>query len=192
MVSSSGKYVLGSTSFELSVSLILALTDMPLSESFSCSVYLTQSLESRNTYACRTLRTKIRNFPADLKHMKPAHGKTRSRKCGNLITREEGQTSCQFAFHKHCSRSWNSPVEKHSYSTWGHEETKSGQSLQQWHERCAHKQPMPLPLPSWNHLMWLVEVPFPVRHEFLHAEHIWLADIHQIKEITAWLSQRAS
>ena len=25
---------------------------------------------------------------------------------------------------------------------------------------------------------------FPVRHEFLHAEHIWLADFHQIKEIT--------
>jgi len=89
MVSSSGKYVLGSTSFELSVSLILALTDMPLSESFSCSVYLTQSLESRNTYACRTLRTKIRNFPADLKHMKPARGKTRSHKCGNLVTTEK-------------------------------------------------------------------------------------------------------
>lgn len=89
MVSSSGKYVLGSTSFELSVSLILALTDMPLSESFSCSVYLPQSLESRNTNACWSLRTKIRNFPADLKHMKPARGKTRSRKCGNLVTTEK-------------------------------------------------------------------------------------------------------
>ena len=56
MVSSSGEYVLGSKSFEQSVTLILPLTDMPLSESFPCSVCLTQSLESRDTYVGRTLK----------------------------------------------------------------------------------------------------------------------------------------
>lgn len=44
-----------------------------------------QSLESRDTYACRTVRTKIKDFSADLKHMKLAQGEIRSRKHGNVV-----------------------------------------------------------------------------------------------------------
>ncbi|XP_067023861.1 piggyBac transposable element-derived protein 4-like [Acropora muricata] len=46
-------------------------------------VYL--DLESRDTYACGTVRINRRDFPADLKRAKLVRGEIRTRQCGNLV-----------------------------------------------------------------------------------------------------------
>ena len=54
-------------------------------DNFFSSVDLMQSLESRDTYACGTVRMNRRDFPADLKRMKLVRGEIRSRQRGNLV-----------------------------------------------------------------------------------------------------------
>ena len=76
-------------------------------DNFFCSVDLRQSLESRNTYACRTVRMNRRDFPADLKLMKLVHGEIRRRQCGNLVATMRKDKRIVTAFDEHCSRSQN-------------------------------------------------------------------------------------
>ena len=54
-------------------------------DNFFTSADLMTALESRNTYACGTVRTNRRDFPADLKRMKLVHGEVRTRQGGNLV-----------------------------------------------------------------------------------------------------------
>ena len=44
-----------------------------------------QDLQSRNTYACGTVRQKRKDFPADLMRMKLVAGEVRTRQSGNLV-----------------------------------------------------------------------------------------------------------
>ena len=44
-----------------------------------------RELESRDTYACGTVRINRRDFPADLKREKLVRGEIRTRQCGNLV-----------------------------------------------------------------------------------------------------------
>ena len=106
-------------------------------DNFFCSVDLRQSLESRNTYACRTVRMNRRDFPADLKLMKLVHGEIRRRQCGNLVATMRKDKRIVTAFDEHCSRSQNPSSwgadewKKEACSAgWRHEETRNGQSLQ--------------------------------------------------------------
>ena len=50
-----------------------------------CSADLMQSLESRETYACRTVRMNRRDFPPDIQCRKLVRGKIRSCQCENLV-----------------------------------------------------------------------------------------------------------
>ena len=55
-------------------------------DNFFTSADLITALELRNTYACGTVRTNRRDFPADLKRMKLVCGEVRTRQSGNLVT----------------------------------------------------------------------------------------------------------
>ena len=55
-------------------------------DNFFSSVDLMKSLESRGTYACGTVRSNRKGFPADLKNNKLVRGEIRTRQDGNLVT----------------------------------------------------------------------------------------------------------
>ena len=54
-------------------------------DNFFTSTDLMRDLESRDTYACGTVRINRRDFPADLKRAKLVRGEIRTRQCGNLV-----------------------------------------------------------------------------------------------------------
>ena len=54
-------------------------------DNFFTSTDLMRDLESRDTYACGTVRINRRDFPADLKREKLVRGEIRTRQCGNLV-----------------------------------------------------------------------------------------------------------
>ena len=54
-------------------------------DNFFCSADLMQCLQTRNTYACGTVRLNRKDFPADLKRMKLVRGEIRTRQSGNLV-----------------------------------------------------------------------------------------------------------
>ena len=54
-------------------------------DNFFTSAELMRDLDSRDTYACGTVRTNRRDVPADLKRQKLVVGKIRTRQCGNLV-----------------------------------------------------------------------------------------------------------
>ena len=54
-------------------------------DNFFTSAELMRDVASRDTYACGTVRTNRREFPADLKRQKLVVGEIRTRQCGNLV-----------------------------------------------------------------------------------------------------------
>lgn len=54
-------------------------------DNFFTSADLMRNLQSRNTYACGTVRQNRKDFPADLKRMKLVAGEVRTRQSGNLV-----------------------------------------------------------------------------------------------------------
>ena len=54
-------------------------------DNFFTSTDLMRDLESRDTYACGTVRINRRDFPADLKQEKLVRGEIHTRQCGNLV-----------------------------------------------------------------------------------------------------------
>ena len=54
-------------------------------DNFFTSADLMRDLQSRNTYACGTVRQNRKDFPADLKRMKLVAGEVRTRQSGNLV-----------------------------------------------------------------------------------------------------------
>ena len=54
-------------------------------DNFFTSADLMKDLEARNTYACGTVRTNRKDYPADLKQMKLVPGKVRTHQSGNLV-----------------------------------------------------------------------------------------------------------
>ena len=54
-------------------------------DNFFTIVDLMKALEERDTYACGTVRTNRKDFPADLKRIKLIRGEVRTRQSGNLV-----------------------------------------------------------------------------------------------------------
>ena len=54
-------------------------------DNFFTSTALMRDLESRDTYACGTVRINRRAFPSDLNREKLVRGEIRTRQCGNLV-----------------------------------------------------------------------------------------------------------